>query len=160
MKFPRNFKHKSSSEKYFLWEFELNEKYHKIELCHSPICALGSERKPENIKNYKLKLDDETIQEHKGYSSDSTYSFKVDKNYFHVVQIDYEKFELLIDNRTFDTLMQEEISNSFNSEKKEEEVGIIKEVVSKKSFEPTIQKQFSMAFPSSNYVCFIINNFV
>jgi hypothetical protein len=134
----RNFKtFIPSSKKYFLWEFVLNGKYHKIELFHSKVSG-----------KKKLALDAQTIQEHKGYSNDFTYSFKVDKNYFNVVQIASDKYEMRIDNRTFETLMQEERSKGFHS-KKEEEVENVKEVVSKKSFDPAIQKHNSMAFPST-----------
>jgi hypothetical protein len=45
--------------------------------------------------------------------SDFTYSFKIDKHYFNVVQYD-TGFELRVDNRSFNSLMSEEKSGRLN----------------------------------------------
>jgi hypothetical protein len=56
----------------------------------------------------KLCLDAQTINETKSYSHEYTYSFKIDKNYFNLIQVASDKYEIRVDNRSFQTLMQED----------------------------------------------------
>lgn len=84
----------------------------------------------------KLCLDANVVIEDKSYKSDFIYSFKIDKNYFNVAQVD-DKFDLRIDNRSFEMLMHEERSGrlkSSNSEKHRTiEKSLSKEPVGKSS---------------------------
>ncbi len=61
-------------------------------------------------------MDAQVITEDKAYKNDFTYSFKIDKNYFNVVQINNDKFEMRIDNRSFDILIQEERTGKLQAE--------------------------------------------
>lgn len=56
----------------------------------------------------KLVLDSNILTETKGYSNDFVYSFKIEKNYFNVVQTSSDKFEMRIDNRSFSSIQAEE----------------------------------------------------
>jgi hypothetical protein len=56
----------------------------------------------------KLVLDSNILTEAKSYSNDFVYSFKIEKNYFNVVQIASDKFEMRIDNRSFGAIQTEE----------------------------------------------------
>ena len=56
----------------------------------------------------KLVLDAQVLTESKGYSNEFTYSFKIEKNYFNLIQTASDKFELRIDNRSFAAVMAEE----------------------------------------------------
>lgn len=56
----------------------------------------------------KLVLDSNILTETKSYSNDFVYSFKIDKNYFNVVQTASDKFEMRIDNRSFAQIQTEE----------------------------------------------------
>lgn len=69
----------------------------------------------------KLTLDAQVITEQKGYSSEFQYSFKIDKNYFNIVQLAADKYEMRIDNRSFSSLMAEDrskVSSEDNQEPK------------------------------------------
>lgn len=92
----------------------LNGKYHKVEMFHSKVSG-----------KKKLCVDAQSVSEDKSYKNDFTYSFKIDKNYFNCIQLSGDKYELRIDNRSFDILMQEERTgrlkaDSFEVEKKKE----------------------------------------
>lgn len=82
-----------------MWEFVLNNKFHKIELFHSKVTG-----------KKKLCLDAQQLVEDQGYQSSFTYSFKLDKHYFNIVQLSLDAFELKIDNRKFESLMFDERS--------------------------------------------------
>lgn len=56
----------------------------------------------------KLVLDAEVLTQAKSYSNEFTYSFKIEKHYFNVIQVSSDKYELRIDNRSFTTIMTEE----------------------------------------------------
>lgn len=56
----------------------------------------------------KLVLDSNVLTETKSYSNDFVYSFKIEKNYFNVVQTASDKFEMRIDNRSFAAVQAEE----------------------------------------------------
>jgi hypothetical protein len=64
----------------------------------------------------KLCVDAQPVAEDKSYKNDFTYSFKIDKNYFNCVQLNNDKYELRIDNRTFDILIQEERTGRLREE--------------------------------------------
>jgi len=85
-----------SSKIYYLWEFFLDEKPHKVELFHSVLSG-----------KKKLCLDAQVLTEDKSYSSNFNYSFKIGKHYFNVVQVESDSFDLRIDNRVFSQLAQE-----------------------------------------------------
>lgn len=68
----------------------------------------------------KLSLDAQVITEQKGYSTEFQYSFKIDKNYFNIVQLATDKYEMRIDNRSFSSLMAEDRSKSHGNENKDE----------------------------------------
>ena len=84
----------------------------------------------------KLCLDANVVIEDKSYKSDFIYSFKIEKHYFNVAQLD-DKYDLRIDNRSFDIWMHEERSGrlkSSNTEKyRKEEKSLSKEPVGKSS---------------------------
>lgn len=85
-----------SSKIYYLWEFFLDNKPHKVELFHS----VWSGKK-------KLCLDAQELTEDKSYSSNFNYSFTLEKHYFSCIQLDSDTFELRIDNKVFSALAQE-----------------------------------------------------
>ena len=90
-------KYENSSKKYYTWEFVLSSKYHKVEMFNSKLSG-----------KKKLVLDSNVLTETKSYSYDFVYSFKIDKNYFNVVQTSSDKFEMRIDNRSFSEIQSEE----------------------------------------------------
>lgn len=82
-----------------MWEFVLNNKFHKIEIFHSKITG-----------KKKLCLDAQQLIEDQGYQSSFTYSFKIDKHYFNIVQESLDLYQLRIDNKLFENLMLDERS--------------------------------------------------
>lgn len=84
-----------STKLYYLWEFVLLGRPHKVELFHSKVSG-----------KKKLCLDAQVLTEDKTYSSNFNYSFKLEKHYFNVVEND-DVFDLRIDNKQFSTLAQE-----------------------------------------------------
>ena len=112
-----------STKKYFVWEFVLNGKYHKVEMFHSKMSG-----------KKKLCVDAQAISENKSYKNDFTYSFKIDKNYFNVIQLNSDKYEMRVDNRSFDILIQEERSGKLKSDNKED----VAKVTSKKVVEEEV----------------------
>jgi len=80
-----------------VWEFVLNAKYHKVEMFHSKLSG-----------KKKLVMDGQVLTESKGYSNEFSYSFKIDKNYFNVIQMAADRFEMRIDNRSFHLIQTEE----------------------------------------------------
>ena len=100
---------KKSSKKYYIWEFVISSKYHKVEMFHSKLSG-----------KKKLVLDAGTLTESKSYSNEFTYSFKIDKNYFNIIQTASDKFDLRIDNRSFTIIMAEEKFKPKEDEKKKE----------------------------------------
>lgn len=105
----------------------------------------------------KLCVDAQVICEDKSYKNDFTYSFKVDKNYLNVVQINSDKFEMRIDNRAFEILIQEERTGKLRVEntqqvKKQEEISDWNDPSSEKrfsKFEQTPSNLRSNARPSN-----------
>lgn len=81
---------------YYLWEFFLNGKPHKVELFHSQVSG-----------KKKLCLDAQVLTEDKSYSVDFNYSFTIEKNYFTVIQLERDEFDMRIDNRQFSLIAQE-----------------------------------------------------
>lgn len=65
----------------------------------------------------KLTLDAQVITEQKGYGNEFQYSFKIDKNYFNVIQTNADKYEMRIDNRDFTVLMAEDRSKTSDNNK-------------------------------------------
>lgn len=98
-----------STKKYYLWEFVLNGKFHKVEMFHS---KLSSKK--------KVCLDAQVLVEDKSYSASFQYSFRIDKNYFNVIQLNMDKFDLRIDNRPFENLMSDERAGRLKPQKKKE----------------------------------------
>ena len=140
-----------STKLYYLWEFFLADKPHKVELFHSIVSG-----------KKKLCLDAQVLTEHKSYSADFNYSFKLEKNYFNVTQIDSDTFNLKIDNKLFATLAQEvrktvgegrgSVSIINDQKEKREKINSIIEV------NPKSKYQEKMAFPS-NLRSSVKNNF-
>ena len=97
------------TKKYYVWEFVLNGKFHKVEMFHSKVSS-----------KKKLCLDAQVLIEDKSFSTDFQYSFGIDKNYFNVVQLTMDKFDLRIDNRPFEHLMSDERSGRLKAFKKKE----------------------------------------
>ena len=97
------------TKKYYVWEFVLNGKFHKVEMFHSKVSS-----------KKKLCLDAQVLIEDKSFSTDFQYSFGIDKNYFSVVQLTMDKFDLRIDNRPFEHLMSDERSGRLKTYKKKE----------------------------------------
>lgn len=97
------------TKKYYVWEFVLNGKFHKVEMFHSKVSS-----------KKKLCLDAQVLIEDKSFSTDFQYSFGIDKNYFNVVQLTMDKFDLRIDNRPFEHLMSDERSGRLKTYKKKE----------------------------------------
>lgn len=89
-----------------MWEFVLNNKYHKVEIFNSKMSG-----------KKKLCLDAQVLNESKSYGNEYTYSFKIDKNYFNLIQSGTDKFELRIDNKSFQTLIHEEKAGEKNEAK-------------------------------------------
>jgi hypothetical protein len=67
----------------------------------------------------KLCLDAQVLTEAQSIKADFTYSFKIDKHYFNMVQND-NGFELRIDNKSFTTLMYEEKSGKHKEKEHKE----------------------------------------
>jgi hypothetical protein len=88
----------------------------------------------------KLCVDAQVICEDKSYKNDFTYSFKVDKNYLNVVQINSDKFEMRIDNRAFEILIQEERTGKLRSENTQQ---VKKQEESSDWNDPSSEKRFS-----------------
>lgn len=61
----------------------------------------------------KLSLDAQVITEQKGYTAEFQYSFKIDKNYFNIIQLASDKYEMRVDNRSFNSLMAEDRTKSY-----------------------------------------------
>ena len=70
------------TKKYYVWEFVLNGKFHKVEMFHSKVSS-----------KKKLCLDAQVLIEDKSFSTDFQYSFGIDKNYFNVVQLTMDNIE-------------------------------------------------------------------
>ena len=85
-----------STKIYYVWEMQINDSNHKIELFHSKVSG-----------KKKLCLNAQVLNEDKSYSANFTYSFKLEKHYCNVVQIDADNFELRIDNKQFSLLAKE-----------------------------------------------------
>jgi hypothetical protein len=85
-----------STKLYYLWEFYLSEKPHKVELFHSIVSG-----------KKKLCLDAQVLTEDKSYSANFNYSFKLENHYFNVIQMDSDSFDMRIDNKLFSTIAQE-----------------------------------------------------
>jgi len=56
----------------------------------------------------KLVLDAQILTESKSYTNDFTFSFKIDKTYFNIIQSNSDKFDMRIDNRAFEAIQAEE----------------------------------------------------
>ncbi len=91
----------------------------------------------------KLCVDAQMITEDKSFKNDFTYSFKIEKNYFNVVQLNNDKFDMRIDNRSFDILVQEERSGKLRSDGENESNKISK----KSSFDTGLDDRFSKFEP-------------
>lgn len=66
----------------------------------------------------KLCLDSQVLVENKAYQSSFTYSFRIDQTYFNMVQLNNtDKFELRIDNQSFDNLIKIEKAGKLKEEK-------------------------------------------
>lgn len=87
----------SSSKKYYLWEFKLNNKHHKVEMYHSRVS-----------KKKKLCVDDKIICEKESYKNTFEYTFILSNHRFQVIQLKSDKFDLRIDGISFGMLMVEE----------------------------------------------------
>jgi hypothetical protein len=91
----------------------------------------------------KLCVDAQMITEDKSFKNDFTYSFKIEKNYFNVVQLNNDKFDMRIDNRSFDILVQEERSGKLRSDEENSSNKISK----KSSFDSGLDDRFSKFEP-------------
>jgi len=89
-----------SSKKYYIWEFDLSNKLHKVEIFHSKLSG-----------KKKLLLDGKVLTQTKSYSHEFTYSFKIDKHYFNVDYVG-DKFDLRIDNKKFLAMLIEQNKNN------------------------------------------------
>ena len=87
----------SSSKKYYLWEFKLNNKHHKVEMYHSRVST-----------KKKLCIDEKIICEKESYKNTFEYTFILSNHRFQVIQLKSDKFDLRIDGISFGMLMVEE----------------------------------------------------
>lgn len=87
----------SSSKKYYLWEFKLNNRHHKVEMYHSRV----------SMKK-KLCIDEKIICEKESYKNTFEYTFILSNHRFQVIQLKSDKFDLRIDGISFGMLMVEE----------------------------------------------------
>jgi hypothetical protein len=94
--FKRYFSLTISSKKYYVWEFVLNNKLHKVEFFHSKVS--GKKR---------VVLDSDMLIEKTEFSNDFSYSFPLDKSYCNIVQLGLDKMEFRIDNKSFSNLIEE-----------------------------------------------------
>ncbi len=75
----------------------MNEKYHRVELYDSRLSG-----------KKKLLLDGEVLVFYDKNKSNFNYSFKIDHIVFKVKQITDEQFNLIIDNKFFNELMEQD----------------------------------------------------
>lgn len=85
-----------STKVYYLWEFLLLGKPHKVEMFHSIVSG-----------KKKLCLDAQVLTEDKSYSANFNYSFRLESHYFNLIQMSNDTFDLRIDNKQFATLSHE-----------------------------------------------------
>ena len=86
-----------STKSYYLWEFNLNGIYHRIEFLASLMSGLR-----------RLIIDNEVVDEQKDYSLDYEFEFKLDNVFIIIKQIKGANFGLYIENRSFNDIMKEE----------------------------------------------------
>ena len=82
-----------ATKNYYLWEFNLNGIYHRIELYHSLVS-----------KNIRVLLDGQILEK------DFMYAFEIDNVPIEITKRSKEDFVLYIDERTFDEMLKEEKS--------------------------------------------------
>ena len=96
------------SKLYFIWEFCFYGKVIKIEIFHSVYSG-----KKTLVINGKVMVNDEN------YSNDFTHTFKVKTSEINITQISKDRFDVKIDNRPFNLLMNDETSGTYSIVKKE-----------------------------------------
>ena len=90
------------SKQYHQWEFNLNGKYHKIELFHSIV----SGRK-------KLVIDGEYLIKSESYLNNFKYKFPLDGIEFEIIQKKIDVYDLFICGKSFDIMRKEEASGTY-----------------------------------------------
>lgn len=85
-----------STKIYYVWEMCLDGKQHKVELFHSKVSG-----------KKKVSLDAQVLTEDKSYSTEFNYSFKIEKHYINVIQLESDLFDLRIDNKQFSLIQNE-----------------------------------------------------
>lgn len=114
-----------SSKIYYVWEFVTNKRVCKVELFHSKVSG-----------KKKLVLDGKVIMEDESFSADFSYSFKVEKLRCKLVQHSSKKFELTINSKLYNSLMEDEKNQGYDQENDELE----------KQMEMNIKKRESLGY--------------
>lgn len=91
-----------SSKIYYVWEFVLEGKLMKVELFQSVVSG-----------KKKLVLNGNMLTEEESYSADFIYQFSVKQHLIEVEQKGLEKFEMVIDKKSFKTLLDDEASKTY-----------------------------------------------
>lgn len=91
-----------SSKIYYVWEFVLEGKLMKVELFQSVVSG-----------KKKLVLNGNVLQEEESYSADFIYQFSIKKHLVEIEQKGIEKFEMLIDKKSFKTLLDDEAGKTY-----------------------------------------------
>lgn len=97
----------------------------------------------------KLCLDSQVLVEDQSYKDNFEFTFRLDKLNFYIVQTISDKFDLRIDNRTFDMLMTEEKSVKIKAKDLDDnDDGRYKEKVVKNTYENYEKKSTFEQIPS------------
>lgn len=91
-----------STKLYNVWEFVLEDKLAKIELFNSILSG-----KKSLLFNGKLIYEDES------FSNDFSHSFIIKLHKISIIQKNQDRFDLLIDNYNFNTLIEDESNGNF-----------------------------------------------
>ena len=104
-----NYQNYNSSKILYIWSFNLEGKFHKIEFWDSKL---------SNKK--KLTVDAKELLNDKSSSNQFSYSFSIDKHFFSLLK-DEEDFALKIDNRSFIEIMHDERCGKLIKKKEKKE---------------------------------------
>ena len=99
----------SSSKILHIWEFILNNKYHKVEFYDS---RLSYKR--------KILLDSSVLFYEKDDSEFFVYKFTLAGHKFEIGQVNLDKYDIRIDGVRFQQLMSDERNGEFEKEEQEE----------------------------------------
>ena len=100
------------TKRYYCWEFNLDDKFRKIELFHSKLSA-----------KRKISYNGSTLTEEDGsyFDNDFRYTFTLNKHIMLIVQQNDVFYELSIDGKSFEQLMIDDKNKDDCTTKKNEE---------------------------------------